>query len=207
MSTLNSRLPCVGQETPNSTPELDRVHAVATQMLLSQSHSSVSLKEIAVSAGVPPGSMHKLTGGREGLLLQLIDGYESGLLSALLSEVSNSLAATPALNRYVACYLEYGVTHRDRHHLAKQEVHNLQEEGQASLRALKDKQVNKLWEVIAVGNAKKTFDSPDLRLTAKIIIASLDGLLSNKTVSAAQITESIPLLQRMAARFLSASRG
>ncbi|MBP1143178.1 TetR/AcrR family transcriptional regulator [Pseudomonas savastanoi] len=186
------------------TYDVGRMHEVATRLFLEKGFFAVSLKDIAFAADIPVGSMHKLTGGKERLLFQLIEGYEIGLQEAASVRVKCARTAMTELDAFVTAYVEYGVSARQRHYLANQELLALPESSKATLRSLRDKRVNDLWRIIAHGHATKSFDCPELRFTAKIILASLEGILSNRTVGSDELQQSVELLKRMANRFVIA---
>jgi len=190
--------------SPARAYDIDRMHEVATRSFLAKGSAAVSLRDIASAAEIPIGSMHKLTGGKERLLFKLIEGYEIGLHEAASVRVKCARTATTELDAFVTAYVEYGVSARQRHHLARQELLALPENLQATLRSLRDKRVNSLWRIIAHGHSTKSFDCPELRFTAKIILASLEGILSNRTVGNDEILQSLDLLKRMANKFVIA---
>ncbi|MFJ4153917.1 hypothetical protein ACIPZF_03780 [Pseudomonas sp. NPDC089752] len=103
-------------------------------------------------------------------------------------------------------YIKYGATRRTDLLLARRDMHLLSQAHQHSIRGIRDKLVTRVWEITAVGQAKKVFRLPDLRFSAKVILATLEGTLANRTLTTAQLIESIPLLQLMVIQFAAAGR-
>ncbi len=184
--------------------ELTPLHAAALELFMSHGVDPVSLRQIADFAAIKQGSIHKATGGKEELLAQLLLAYEIDLLEQIVMNTPRSLGASQGLDRYVEVVVSYGAKRRAYHTLTRREAHRLADRHAEALRQLKAKQINRLWEILAVGGAKKLFHRDHTRFIAKTIFATLDGVLLNRTVSPAQLDELLPILQCMARRFASA---
>jgi hypothetical protein len=109
-----------------------------------------------------------------------------------------------SMRRFTEIYIKYGTARRADLLLARRDMHLLSQEHQESIRGIRDKLVTRVWEITAVGQAKKVFRLPDLRFSAKVILATLEGTLANRTLTSTQLIESIPLLQVMVIQFASA---
>ncbi|MBC3492465.1 TetR family transcriptional regulator [Pseudomonas taiwanensis] len=200
---LDDRAVFSSDDDARTSDYLGPLHATAVELFLIHGYESVSLRQIADQAGVKQGSIHKATGGKDELLAQLLLDYEAGLLDQLSTTVPKSLGTLQALDRFVEVVVSFGVRRRDHHRLTRREVHRLSGRHAEELKQLKGKQLNRLWEILAVGAAKKVFHRDDTRFIAKTIFATLDGVLLNRTVSPTHLDEFLPILQRMARKFAS----
>ena len=185
---------------------LGSICEAATSLFLTNTFQAVSLREIAELSGVPKGSMHKLTGGKHELLFQILRSFEHGFLEELNYQVPRSSDCQMAMRMFTETYIKYGAARRDQLQLARRDLHLLPQARQKSIQIVRDKVVTRVWEITAVGHAKKIFCIPDLRFSAKVIVATLDGVLTNPTLTSNQLIDSIPLLQVMVIQFASAGR-
>lgn len=205
MPSPTPQLPTSLQSSEEAT-SLQSVYTAAAKLFLANTYQSVSLRQISEASGVPQGSLHKLVGSKEDLLHRLLIRFESGLLEQIKRHLPRSLDCQMAMRRFTEIYITYGAAHRTDVLLARRDMHLLSPEHQEAIRKVQDKLVTRLWEITAVGQAKKIFRLPDLRFSAKVILATLEGTLANRTLTYPQLIESIPLLQVMVIQFASAGR-
>lgn len=184
----------------------DKIREAATRLFLVGSFHAVTVKQIAVAAGVPIGSLHKAIGGKSELVFQLLVDFEEGLFDAVKKRLPPSPDCYVVIEAFVQGYIEYAASNRDVHLLARRELHCLSADHQRGLRSIKDKLLNRLWQIVALGQATGVFSAQDLRMTAKIILATLEGTVANRTLTVHQLRDAIPLLKRMAVHYLAAGR-
>lgn len=139
------------------TSSLQSVYEAATNLFLANTFQTVSLRQIAESAGVPQGSLHKLLGSKDDLLYQLLVRFELGLLEEIKQQLPRSIDCLTAMRRFAEIYIKYGAARRTDLLLARRDMHLLSQEHQHSILGIRDKLVTRVWEITAVGQAKKVF--------------------------------------------------
>jgi AcrR family transcriptional regulator len=174
---------------------------VALVQFLEHGYHCVSLRRIADAANVKHGSIHKLSGGKENLLFELLREAAVTTCDNLTLATPRNLESVKAVEIFVAVHLQFGVKYRKHSLLARREMHLLRSDMQATLREVRDRKVTRLWEIISVGQSKQVFKTEDARFAAKVIVGALEEVVDNKTISDSKIEDSIRILQRMALRF------
>lgn len=173
----------------------------ALAQFLEHGYHGASLRMIADKAKVKHGSIHKLSGGKENLLFELLREAAASTYDNLALATPRNLDSVKAVESFVAVHLQFGLKYRQHSLLARREMHLLRSDMQATLRVLQDKKVTRLWEILSVGNSKRVFKTEDTRFAAKVIVGALEEVVDNITISDSQIEDSIRVLQRMALRF------
>lgn len=177
----------------------------ALSLFMEFGYASVSLRQIADVANIKRGSIHKVSGGKEQVFGCLLTEAATSLLAEVSAANPRNMSVRKAIESYVESYVRCGLKYRLHHMLLRREGHLLNDEIRSALNELRDQKVTKLWEVLAVGQAKQLFCVRDARFAAKAIVAMLDELINNSTLSGDQLQDSIEDLKGMALRLAGAA--
>ncbi|AVF54871.1 hypothetical protein AL527_06595 [Pseudomonas fulva] len=181
------------------------VQQAALSLFLEFGYASVSLRQIADLANIKQGSIHKVSGGKEQVFATLFMNAATGLLEEVSAANPRNMSVPKAISSYVESYVRCGLQYRLHHMLFRREGHLLSGDVRTTLNELRDQKITRLWEVLAVGQAKQIFAVQDARFAAKAIVAMLDELINNSTVSGDKLQDSIQELQGMALRLAGAT--
>jgi len=177
----------------------------ALSLFLEFGYASVSLRQIADLANIKQGSIHKFSGGKEQIFSSLFMDAATCLLEKVSGANPRNMSVSKAISSYVESYVRCGLQYRLHYMLFRREGHLLGGDVRSTLNDLRDKKITRLWEVLAVGQAKQIFAVQDARFAAKAIVAMLDELINNSTISGDKLQDSIEDLQGMALRLAGAA--
>lgn len=189
-----------GSESGRELDSKSEVLQAALSLFLEFGYASVSLRQIADLANIKQGSIHKISGGKEQVFASLFIDAATSLLGEVSAANPRSMPVVEAISKYVEIYVRCGLQYRLHHMLFRREGHLLGGELRSTVNELRDKKVTRLWEVLVVGQAKKICAVQDARFAAKAIVAMLDELINNSTISGEKLQDSIEDLQGMALR-------
>lgn len=187
---------------PDSRRELLQA---ALSLFLEFGYPSVSLRQIADVANMKRGSIHKVSGGKHQVFGCLLTEAATSLLEEVSAANPRNMSVLKAVESYVESYVRCGLKYRLHHMLLRREGHLLNDDIRSVLNKLRDQKVTKLWEVLAVGQAKQLLRVRDARFAAKAIVAMLDELINNSTLSDDKLQDSIEDLKEMALRLAGAA--
>jgi len=176
------------------------VQQAALSLFLEFGYASVSLRQIASLANIKLGSIHKLSEGKEQLLADLFMSAASSLLEEVSTASQRKVPTSKAVENYVEAYVRCGLKYILHHMLFRREGHLLNSGILSELNVLRDRKVTRLWELLAYGQATQVFPDQDARFAAKAIVAMLDELINNSTISGEKLQDSIEALKGMALR-------
>ncbi|QDL91692.1 TetR/AcrR family transcriptional regulator [Paroceanicella profunda] len=156
----------------------EAVQAAARRLIAQRGFAAVSMRDIAAEVGVQAGTIYLYTPDKQSLLLALMRDHLLALLAAWEAEAALAEAETApqALERFVRFHVGYHISRPDEVFIAYMELRNLTEANFAEVEALRDGYESALRGLLARGVAEGQFTLPDLRLTARAIIAMLTGV-------------------------------
>lgn len=192
-------------EPTRESDSKSEVLQAALSLFLEFGYASVSLRQITDLVNIKQGSIHKVSGGKEQIFASLFIDAATCLLEKVSGANPRNMSVPKAISSYVESYVQCGLQYRLHHVLFRREGHLLDGDVRSTLNDLRDKKITRLWEVLAVGQAKQIFAVQDARFAAKAIVAMLDELINNSTISGDKLQDSIEELQGMALRLAGAA--
>jgi len=192
-------------EPERESDSKSEVLQAALSLFLEFGYASVSLRQIASLANIRQGSIHKVSGGKEQVFVSLFMDAATSLLEEVSAANPRNMSVPKAISSFVESYVRCGLQYRLHHMLFRREGHFLSGDVRSTLNELRDQKVICLWEVLAVGQAKQIFAIQDARFAAKAIVAMLDELINNSSISGDKLQDSIKDLQSMALRLAGAA--
>ncbi|WP_296220566.1 TetR/AcrR family transcriptional regulator [Pseudomonas sp. UBA2684] len=182
----------------------EQVREIALTLFAENGFQNVSLRKLAETVGVQPGSLYNHIESKNDLLFELIDEHETDLLDALETGTPRNGGAQERLFAYIRAHLDFNIQHQQRFSLTHFEFRNLTTGQKKTIEILRNKQVSVLNEIIQQGVQKKLFKSMPHQIGTAIIVAMLGEASNTKHVNngtASQCTTA--LLQNMILNLLS----
>jgi AcrR family transcriptional regulator len=181
---------------------LEAIRSVALRMFVTEGYQSVSLRQLAVQAGIQAGSLYHHIESKQCLLFDFIEEHEYRLLNCVSKPPLAPLDPRSALGHYLGAYLRCSLARRDEHLLAMREHCCLEPAQQARIQGLRDKQTQILKEIIRSGMARRHFQVDDLDIAVATVRAMLDGAVFGPVGNDCRAEVLIKALQQMVLRSL-----
>lgn len=151
-----------------------KIRQLALKLFADKGFHSISLRQLAASLNMHPGSLYNHIESKQGLLYDLIEEHESDLLEHLVSEQATSGSIRSRLERFVHLHLQFNCLHDRRHELARSELRSLgvqQRETIEQLRVAQRRVLEKILENCALSPNER-------RPLAEGLDALLNGLVA-----------------------------
>lgn len=198
--------PTASNASLGSDPEinrLDRIRSVALNMFVNEGYQAVSLRQIALEIGVQAGSLYNHIEGKQALLFDMIEEYESALLYTTSRLRYGRDDVFGALSKYLTAYLKFSFSNRDLHILSLREYNSLDTQQKSTIDTIRAKQGNRLKGIVNAGASTRLFQVDDLDIAVAAIRAMLDGVVIGNLHKEFQEDILVKRVQRMIGRSLT----
>lgn len=180
------------------------VRQVALTLFSELGFHNVSLRKLASTLGMQPGSLYNHIEGKQELLFELIDEYETDLLDAIKIDLPTGGSPDHKLSAYIRSYFSFNASNPQRRSIAQLELRNLNPKQQKIIEATRAEYTLILDEIIQYGIRTQSF-SPIFPQAITHLILSMLTEMSKQTKSSATLTieDATTLLQEAALRILN----
>jgi AcrR family transcriptional regulator len=189
-----------------SASKLNAIRSVALRIFVNEGYHAVSMRQLAMQAGVQAGSLYHYFESKGCLLFELIEEHEYYLLHSISKTPFARVDPRSALGHYLGAYLQFALSRRQWHILSTRESYCLETVQRAKIEKLRAKQEQILKDIIALGIAGKRFKVNDLKIAAVVVRAMLDGAVLGPTNDDFRTEVLIKDVQQMVLRSLFVDR-
>jgi AcrR family transcriptional regulator len=172
---------------------------VATQLMLEQGYSAMSMRTLARTLGVHAGSLYYHFPGKRELLEQV-------LTSVLQERLDAWQAFKPALggvldqfDAFVLFHLRRSIEFGGEERLVEREMRHIDEASQYQLNKLHARYVGELSEIITHGIEKELFQVCNIDLITQCMLSMLSGVIiamGSEAVTDRSLTDPVAMLCR-----------
>ncbi|AVN42066.1 TPA: TetR/AcrR family transcriptional regulator [Pseudomonas aeruginosa] len=179
------------------------VRQVALTLFSELGFHNVSLRKLASALGMQPGSLYHHIEGKQELLFELIDEYETDLLDAIKIDLPTGGSPDHKLSAYIHSYFSFNASNLQRCSIAQLEFRNLNQNQQKVIEATRAEYASLLDGIIQYGIRTQSF-SPIFPQAITHLILSMLTEMSKQAKSSAALTfeDATALLQEAALRIL-----
>jgi len=182
----------------------EKVREVALTLFAEKGFQSVSLRKLAGTVGVQPGSLYNHIESKNDLLFELIDEHETDLLDALEIGTPRNSGVQERLFSYIRAHLDFNTQHQQRFSLTRFEFRNLNAGQKKTIETLRNNQASILNEIIQQGIQKRLFKPIPPGISTAIIGAMLSEASNARHINTGAVPEcTTALLQNMIISLLS----
>jgi len=160
----------VGEETAKS------IKRVAVELIAEHGFEAMSLRQLAERVGVKAASLYNYISGKQALLQDLLRGVMTELLEAFRTELAGVTDPVAQLSAFVNVHIRFHLERRNQVVIATTELRSLDTKGYREIVKLRGAYEQRLFDILARGQASGVFDVPNAKITAYSIIAALTGV-------------------------------
>ena len=186
-----------------SASRLEAIRSVALRMFVNEGYQAVSLRQLAVHAGMQAGSLYHYFESKQCLLFELIEEHEYHLLHCVSKTPLARFDPRSALGHYLDAYLRFALPRRQWHLLSTRESYCLETAQRAKIEGLRAKQERLLKEVISLGMVGGRFQVDDLNIAVAAVRDMLNGTVLGPLSNDLSTEVLIKGVQRMVLRSLA----
>lgn len=206
--TFSNSTTAMQREVPDSTrtSSHQQVRQIALTLFAEKGFQNVSLRKLASTLGVQPGSLYNHIASKHDLLFELIDEHETDLLDTIEADIPKNGTPQEKLFSYIRSHLSFNAQHPQHHSLTQLEFRNLNPSQQRAIQAIRIAHANVLKDIIQQGTQQKQFKPTSLRMGIVLILAMLNEAASTQHIEInASPENTTALLQEMILGMLSAT--
>ena len=189
-----------------SASKLEAIRDVALRMFVNEGYQAVSLRQLALHAGMQAGSLYHYIESKQCLLFELIEDHEYHLLHCVSNTPLTRLDARSALGHYLGAYLRFALPRRQCHLLSLRESYCLETAQRTKIEGLRAKQEQLLKDVISLGMVGGRFQVDDVNIAVSAVRAMLNGTVLGPLGHDLSTEALIKGVQRMLLRLLLTDR-
>ncbi len=163
---------------PNSTTGTasateQAIREAAVQLISKSGYESMSLRQLAVQAGVNPGTLYLYYQGKKELLVSLVLGYLEELLHAWRQSKPLHTRADMTLHAFVDFHVRYHLLRKEQGVLGNMELRSLDNEDLAIVRHARRTYLREIQAILEQGIGEGLFDCDEPKLLAHILFNTL----------------------------------
>ncbi|THH35701.1 TetR/AcrR family transcriptional regulator [Aliishimia ponticola] len=151
-----------------------RIEAAALRLIARHGFAAVSMRQIAAEVGVQAGALYNYIPDKQTLLARLMIGHMEDLLEAAQTLQGGDPLAR--LEEFVRFHIDQNRERGDAVFVAYMELRSLTDENFARVEALRRAYEARLEDVLVAGVEAGAFKITDVRITARALIAMLNGV-------------------------------
>lgn len=151
-----------------------RIDAAAARLIAQHGFAAVSMRQIAGEVGVQAGALYNYIPDKQSLLARLMRGHMVELLDAYKEPAGRNPIGR--LEYFVKFHIDQNRERSDQVFIAYMELRNLSPENFAEIEDLRRRYEARLEAILRDGINEHLFDIPDVKITARALIAMLNGV-------------------------------
>jgi AcrR family transcriptional regulator len=168
---------------PNSAirdarPTEQAIRAAAIQLISKIGFESMSLRQLAIQAGVNPGTLYLYYQGKKELLVSLVLGYLNELLRAWRLSKPLNTGADTTLCAFVDFHVRYHLLRKEEGVLGNMELRNLDGEDLDIVRHARRNYLDEIQAILEQGIGEGLFQCDEPKLLAHILFNTLTHVCS-----------------------------
>jgi len=155
----------------------ERIKACSLRLFARSGYAAVSMREIALAAGVAPAAIYNHFATKQHILLAILHSHMTELLSAFEKDrPAPSQGAIARLQHFVCFHIDYHSARPDQVFLSYMELRALEAENFQLIEALRRDYEAHLKAILTAGHAEQSMRACDIHVTAMAILAMLTGI-------------------------------
>ncbi|WP_162983693.1 TetR/AcrR family transcriptional regulator [Pseudomonas aeruginosa] len=184
-------------------PSHQLVRQVALKLFSEIGFHNVSLRKLANTLEMQPGSLYNHIDGKQELLFELIDEYETDLLDAIKVDLPAGSSPEHRLSAYIRSHLGFNASSPQHRSIAQLEFRNLTPNQQKIIEAIRAEYTFILAEIIQHGILTQAFRPMPLQVATRLILSMLTEMSrEDKSNATLTIEDSTTLLHETVLRIL-----
>ena len=146
------------------------------QLIYEHGYEAMTLRQLARTVGLQPGSLYNHIATKQELLFDLIHDHMTRLMKNVDAVLAGDVDPIDRLKAFVAFHLAYHIERKREVFIGFAELRSLERENRRVIVDLRRDYEDRLCDILNEGAKQGLFNIPDVRVTAYAILAMLTGI-------------------------------